>query len=53
MTIRAEKAIQREKEPEERDLSEDKMPPGWEELLMGRLQMHSDTADILKSTLGV
>lgn len=40
-----EKAIEREKEPEERD----KMPPWWEELSMGQLQMRSDTADILKT----
>lgn len=41
----AEKAIEREKEAEERD----NMSPAREELLMGQLQMQSDMTDILKT----
>lgn len=44
-------------ETDERDVSEAKMPPGWVEPLMGRLQMLLShylnyTADILESTQG-
>lgn len=44
-------------ETDERDVSEAKMPPGWVEPLMGRLQMMLShylnyTADILESTQG-